>query len=200
MRSTVRVAQTLLASTLICGTAAAQKVDYDFRSADFAQLKSFAVKEGEMPDKALVNERLVRAINTQLALKGLSRTSDPRVYIIPSVTTEVRRAATPFFNAGFGLPGRYGPYGWASPRRWDGPYRYYGSVGWDWGDLSTFKIRDTRYDTIKVDMVDARTGALLWRGTSVDRVNPRWKPEQIDKETNKVVAKIMKYYPPPVDD
>src|SRR5262245_43678698 len=59
MRSAFRVAQALFASTLICGTAAAQKVDYDFRGADFAQLKAYAVKEGATSENALVNDRIV---------------------------------------------------------------------------------------------------------------------------------------------
>jgi hypothetical protein len=134
MRSNVRVAQALLASTLVCGTAAAQNVAGFRPLTDFAQLQSYP-SEGDIVSNAPVNNRMMLAINAQVAVQGISGTADRRFYITRSVTPEPRRE-TPPFNAGFGMPSFYGPYGWNKPYRWDGPYRYYGSFGWDWGGLS----------------------------------------------------------------
>ena len=133
MRSTVAVA--FLISTLICGTAAAQNVASGFRPlTDFAQLTSYPLNEGHMVGSALASNRIMLALNTQV-VSGTSTTVDLHYYVNPRVKTEPR-PKVPRFSGGFGMPGAYGPYGWATDRRWDGPYRYYGSVGWDWGDLS----------------------------------------------------------------
>jgi hypothetical protein len=126
----------LLASTLICGTAAAQNVAYGFRPlTDFAQLTSYPLNESDMVGTALARHRHTLALNTQDALSGTNRPVDPRSYVTWKATTEPRRKV-PRFSGGFGMPGPYGPYGWNSVHVWYGPYRYYGSFGWDWGDLS----------------------------------------------------------------
>jgi hypothetical protein len=185
---------------LICGVVEAQKVDSDFRyTTNFAELKSFAIKEGQMIDNVLVNDRITRVITDTLVLKGLSKADNPVVYVVPNLTTETRRKVTTF-NAGFGLPSFYGPYGWDSPYRWGGRYRYYGGYGWDWGGLTSYQVRTVRYDTLRVDMIDGKTGSLLWRGTGVAKVNPHWNPEKIDRKTDELVRKVMRNYPRPLDD
>jgi hypothetical protein len=135
MRLNVRVAQVLLASTLVCGTAASQDVAGFRPLTDFAQLQSYPSSEDDIVTNAPVSNRMTLAIHAQLAVQAVSGPADRRFYTTRTITIKPRRE-TPPFNAGFGMPGFYGPYGWNKPYRWDGPYRYYGSFGWDWGGLS----------------------------------------------------------------
>jgi hypothetical protein len=62
--------------------------------------------------------------------------------------------------------------------------------------VTTFDVQDLQFATLTIDMRDARTGALLWRGTGVKEVNPHWKPDTIDRKVNETVTKILRTFPP----
>ena len=178
-----------LAGALLPTDAAAQKVSYDFnRTTNCSQVRSYAIRSSDkMSDNELVNNRITTAIAGTLAARGLASSNDPDVYIVPSVASETRREVTsygpgwyePFFGYGYYSTGWYGSYGW-------------GSHG--------YEVRDVQYSTLTIDMVDAKTGALLWRGRGERSVNPHWKADTIDKKVFKTVAKIFKNFPPGRDD
>jgi len=46
-----------------------------------------------------------------------------------------------------------------------------------------------------VDLEDAQTGALLWRGIRESTVHPNKDPDDRDEKIQKVVAKIFKKFP-----
>jgi Domain of unknown function (DUF4136) len=187
MTRTLRITHALLAASLLPVAAEAQKVSYDYnRTANFAEVRSFAVKPGELSDSQLVNERIANAIAGTLAGRGLVRSSEPDVYIVPRLEKETRQEVTSW---GPGWYGSYGGYGFA---------RWYG--GWDWYGPSSYTVRDVEYATLTIDMVDARTGTLLWRGKGVRSVNPHWEPDTVDRKVRKTVDKIFKNYPPGRDD
>jgi hypothetical protein len=189
MRKSIRGTHALLAAMLLCGVAEAQEVNYDFdRRADFRSIKSYAFKEGgEMSDNPFVNERIANAIAFQLQVRGVKRGDNPDVYITTSLNTEMRKEVTAW-NAGFGYNGWYGPYS-----GWHYGYAPYGWGGW-WGPTS-YEVRDRRYDTLTINIIDAKTGKLLWRGTGTREIDPDWKPSKLTEKVNKTVAKIFKYYP-----
>jgi len=178
-----------LAGALLPTDTAAQKVSYDFnRTANFAQVRSYAIKSSDkMSDNELVNDRIRTAIAGTLAAHGMTSSSTPDVYILPSVSTEMRRQVT-----------SYGP-GWYDPFFGYGYYNsgWYGAYGWG---ISGYEVRDVQYSTLTIDMVDAKSGALLWRGRGVRSVNPNWKPDTVDRKVFKAVAKIFKHFPPGRDD
>jgi len=181
MGTSLRIASALLTLTLVPVAVGAQKVSYDFdRSTNFARLRSFALKPGtEQSSNPFVTERIANAISGNLSARGMSRTEEnPDVYIIPNLSVAIQQEVTAY-NTG------YGPYGW-----------YWGG---GWG-MTTYQVQNVQVDTLTIDMVDARTGELLWRGKGVREVNPNWKPEEVDKKVNKAVYKILKNFPPPYDD
>ena len=47
-----------------------------------------------------------------------------------------------------------------------------------------------------VDITDARTRALVWRGMASGDIKPNDKPEQRDKKMAKATEKMFKNYPP----
>jgi hypothetical protein len=174
-----------VAGALLPTNTAAQKVSYDFnRTANFAQVRAFAIRPSDkMSENELVNDRITSAIAGTLAGRGMTSSSNPDVFIVPSIATETRRQVT-----------SYGP-GWYEPFF---GYGYYG--GWyGWG-VSGYEVRDVQYATLTIDMVDARTGALLWRGRGVRSVNPQWKPDTVDRKVFKAVTKIFRNFPPGRDD
>jgi len=183
------LAQVLGVAVLMPVAAAAQKVSYDYRrTADFTDVRSFAVKPGDLSDNELVNERIVNAIASVLGARGMVQSGEPDVYIVPTLTSEIRQEVTTFG------PGWYEPYGAFGVSRWYGPY------GWDvWGGPS-YTVREVRYDTLTINMVDAQTGAVLWRGRGVRSVNPNWDMHEVDEKVWKTVSRILKNYPRGHDD
>jgi len=50
--------------------------------------------------------------------------------------------------------------------------------------------------TLVVDMMDANTRTIVWRGSAEHDLNPGAKPEKRDKNITKATEKIFKNYPP----
>jgi hypothetical protein len=178
----------ILAGALLPAPAAAQKVSYDYnRTATFTGVRTYAIRPGDkMSENPRVNDRITQAIAGTLATRGMSASSNPDVYVVPSMSTEIRREIT-----GYG-PGWFEPFGYGYyTSRWYGPWGY---------GAGSYEVRDVEYATLTIDMIDARTGSLLWRGKGVRSVNPQWKPETVDRKVFKAVTKIFKNFPPGRDD
>jgi Domain of unknown function (DUF4136) len=168
----------LLAPALIL----AQKVSYDYdKTASFAAFKTYAHKDGTKVGQQLIDDRIVAAIDAQLAEKGLTKVeSNPDVFVIYHTTFDKQKDISTF-SSGYG--GGYGPYG----------YRYGG--GWA-GGTTTTSVRDILMGTLVIDVADAKKGELAWRGMGVKEVDTQAKPEKRDKSINNAVKKIFKNYPP----
>ena len=162
----------------------AQKVSYDYeKTANFAGFKTYAHKEGTKVGQSLIDDRIVAAIDTQLAAKGLTKSeSNPDVYVVYHVAFDKQKDISTF-SSGYG--GGYGPYGWG----WGG--------GWAGGmSTTTTQVRDILMGTLVIDIADAKKSQLAWRGMGVKEVNTQAKPEKRDKSINEAVKKIFKNYPP----
>jgi hypothetical protein len=185
-----RLTYALLAVALVPTAVAAQKVTYDFeRSTNFAQVRSFSIQTSQLSENPFVNERITHGISSELTALGLSRTDNPDIHVVPSISTELRKKVTAY-TLGYGFGGWY--------TGWYGPYGY-GPYANDWGSTS-YEVRDVRYDTLTIDMIDAKTGQLVWRGQGVEKVKPYWKPDKVDRKVKKVVAEVLENFPPGRDD
>jgi Domain of unknown function (DUF4136) len=162
--------------------ALAQKVSYDYdKTANFAAFKTYAYKDGTKVGQELIDERIVAAIDAQLAAKGLTRAeSNPDVFVVYHVAFDKEKDISTF-SSGYG--GGYGPYGWG----WGG--------GW-MGGTTTTQVRDILMGTMVIDIADAKKGQLAWRGVGTKQVSEQTKPEKRDKNINEAVKKIFKNYPP----
>jgi len=120
-----------------------------------------------------VHKRVVRAIDSQLAVKGLSR-----------VETELGADMLVAYHASFDdhlqITGMSSGFG--GPR--------FGNVT---GMATTQKVVS---GTLVVDMMDARTRAIVWRGFAERDLNPTANPEKREKNITKAAEKIFKNYPP----
>lgn len=178
----------LLAATIALVVAPAlllaQKVSYDYnKSANFATYKTYQQKDGTKVGQQLIDDRIVAAIDTELAAKGFTKaTANPDVFVIYHVAFDKQQDISTY-SSGYG--GGYGPYGYG----WGG--------GWA-GGTSTTSVREILIGTLVIDMADAKKNELAWRGMGVKEVNTQAKPEKRDKSISEAVKKIFKNYPPKV--
>jgi hypothetical protein len=168
----------LLAPALIL----AQKVSYDYdKTATFAAFKTYAHKDGTKVGQQLIDDRIVAAIDAQMAAKGFTKAeSNPDVFVVYHVAFDKQKDISTF-SSGYGSG--YGPYGW----------RYGGAWA---GGTSTTTVRDILMGTLVIDLADAKKGQLAWRGMGVKEVKTDANPEKRDKSISEAVKKIFKNYPP----
>jgi hypothetical protein len=160
--------------------AIAQKVSYDYdKTANFASLKTYAHKDGTKVGQPLIDERIVAAIDAQLAAKGLTKVEEnPDAFVVYHIAFDKQKDISTFST---GYAGGYGPYGW----------------GWGGGmGSTTTQVRDILIGTLVIDVADAKQSKLAWRGMGVKEVKTQTNPEKRDKSINDAVKKIFKNYPP----
>jgi hypothetical protein len=162
--------------------ALAQKTTYDFdKTAPFAQFKTYAMQDGTPTKNALIDNRIVAAIEAQLAKKGFVRNdAAPDVFVVFHVAFDEQKDISSFSTGP--MYGGYG-YGW----------------GGGWGTTTTdVRVRDILVGTLAIDLIDAQKKQVAWRGLGTKEINTTAKPEKRDENINKAVEKIFKNYPPKV--
>ena len=190
MRTIPRVFTGLAIAVSLYSTAALAQDSFDVqRGTNFSAIRTYAFKatpsmspyeqKTTTYDSPIQQERTYAAIGAQLDARGLKRDDEhPDVYIVTHRT---------FFTEYT----YYGPYGW-------GPY--YGTVygpayagsGWVGWDGSVYA--DLR-GTLTIDLEDAKTGALLWRGIETKHVHQTSKPQHRDQRVTEEVADAFKHFP-----
>jgi hypothetical protein len=50
--------------------------------------------------------------------------------------------------------------------------------------------------TLVIDLADARTRQMVWRGIGVKEIDTAARPEQRDKNVQQAIAKILRDFPP----
>jgi hypothetical protein len=152
----------------------AQQVTTDFdHQANFAQYKTYSWEQVKSADP-LWDSRIKSAVDAQLQAKGWTRVDNGGdVCIVAIKTTQTQRTLQTFYD-GFGG-------GW----RWRG----FGGMG-----EATTTEQDYKEGTLVVDMYDAKTKQLIWRGSAEDVLSN--KAEKNEKNLDKGVAKMFKKFPP----
>jgi hypothetical protein len=168
-------------STAVCtlffvamlGAAVAQQVKTDFdHQTNFSLYKTYSWQEIK-PANSLWDARIKSAVDAQLAAKGWTHIDNGGdVAIVAIATTHTERTLQTFYD---GMGG-----GW----RWRG----FGGMG-----ESTTTEQDYKEGTLLVDMYDAKTKQLIWRGSAEDTLSN--KAANNEKNLNKGVAKMFKKFP-----
>ncbi len=161
---------------LITSNLSAQQVktDYD-RSANFAQYKTYSWEQIKTQDPLDV-DRIKSAVNATLAAKGwIQVDSGGDVSVVAMEITHNQQTLNTFYD-GFG-----GGWGW---RRFGG-----GGFGDATTTTETYKV-----GTLVIDLFDAKTKQLLWRGSASDTLSNN--SNKNIKELDKGVAKMFKKFPP----
>ena len=161
---------------LLGGKLSAQQVktDYD-RGANFAQCKTYSWEHVKTQDPLDV-DRIKNAVNAALAAKGWSQVnSGGDVSIVAMEITRNQQTLNTFYN-GFG-----GGWGW----------RRFGGGGFSEATTTT----DTyKVGTVVVDLFDAKTKQLIWRGAASDTLSNN--SDKNIKNLDKGVEKMFKQFPP----
>ena len=146
--------------------AQAQKAvaDYD-KEVDFSKFKTYAWQSGQPAPSPLTHKRIVTAIDEQLASKGMTQVeSSPSAIIVYYAAVEEQKR----LNA------------WGSGPRWSG--------------FGTVTAETIRVGQLVVDIYDAATKQLVWRGSVSDTASD--KPETNQKKIKEAIAKLFKQFPP----
>lgn len=155
--------------------------DYDVES-DFATYRTYswipiAINQGSTnattaaQSNTLLDSRIRSAVNTNLAAKGFTKNDEnPDILVV--------------YHTGMQNKVEVTDYG----------YTYAGSYwGWAGNDVDVYNYTE---GTLLVDLVDAKTKKLAWRGSASGVVEPGNSPEKITENINNVVEQIFANYPP----
>ncbi len=151
----------------------AQGVTYDFdRSADFTKYKTYAWVRGTNLNDQLNHQRITRAVDSQLSARGFARVeaaSNPDVLVAYHASFDRNLEIT---ASGFG------GYRLAGPRS------------------GTARVEEIVVGTLAIDMVDAQSRNLVWRGMATKELDAKASPEKKEKNINRAAEKIFRNYPP----
>ena len=148
-----------------------QKVQTDFdHQFDFSQLRTFTVEFGSAWNNPLQQQRAKEDIIRQLTAKGWTEAADPHsadaVVVIHGAVHQQKSLDT-----------------------------WYSGGGWGWGPgMSNTTVNTINVGAMQVDVFDAKTKKMVFRGTAQDDVSD--KPEKNAKKIDKAVEKMFKDFPP----
>jgi hypothetical protein len=159
---------------LLCALSplSAEKARVDFDHAfNFSQLRTFRwAQQDGTPLNQLMDERIMGFVEEALAAKGLRRVTTGGDLLI-NFQMKLQEQYITYTNG----------YGW----------------GWDWGwgnSISTTTVDPVKLGTLVVDLVDARSGRLVFQGVATGSIGSR--PEKNTKKLAKMVNKTFEKYPP----
>ena len=150
------------------------KIDYD-HNANFGQYRTFSWEKIQTQDPLLVN-RIKDAVNGALTAKGWTQVeSGGDACILAMEITRNQQTLNTFYD-GFGG-------GW----RWRG----FGGFGDATTTTETYQV-----GTLVIDLFDAKTKTLIWRGSSSDTLSNN--ADKNTKNLDKGVQKMLAHFPPEV--
>ncbi len=167
---TATIVGALACAVLATAVASAQKVTTDSDpAAPFASYKTYMWTAGTPSPNPLGEQRIHAAVDGQLAARGLTQVqSDPDVYVATHVLTHEEKE---LIANGFG----YGPWG-----------------GWG-GGVGTINVQTYVQGTLIVDLYDAMTKKMVWRGVATDTASD--KPQKNTKKITKALTKMFQRFP-----
>ena len=153
------------------------KTDYD-RSADFGQYKTYTWEQVKTQNPLDIN-RIKSSVNAALTAKGWTQVDSGGDICVMAVEITRNQQTLNTFYDGFG-----GGWGW---RRFGGGG--FGGLGEATTTTETYKV-----GTLVVDLFEAKTKQLIWRGNSSDTLssNSNKNIQNLDKD----VEKMFKQFPP----
>lgn len=165
----------------------AQDVKYNFvAGTNFSKYKTYKwvrVPNAQYPNQIL-DGQIMQSIDSQLALKGLSRTEadNPDLYVAYQAAVSQEQQWNSYSND---MGGGWG-YG-----RWG---------GWGGGMSTTTTTTSSTINigTINLDFYDVAAKNQIWRGAATKTLGSGKDPKKVQKNLDKAMAKMLKNYPPPV--
>ena len=154
-----------IALAIGAGVAWAQTVSTDFDpSANFASYKTYYWEKSDpMPGNDILNGRIMADVDAAMARRGWMKASKGQadLAVVANVSTQQQQKLDTFYT------------GWGG-----------------WGPVET-TVDTYLKGTLVVDLFDAKTKKLVWRGIAADTVsdNPAKNAERVDKSVEKMFGK-----------
>ena len=172
MRRNIWISAAFIASAALI-FAADVKTDYS-HSVDFGQYHTYSWLKVDAGNPLWV-DRIKRDVDAELTAKGWSKVDSGGDAAVSAFGATHNQKTLQTFYDGFG-------------------------GGWYWGgfggpDLSTTTTVNTPVGTLVVDVFDAHTKKLIWRGTSDKTLSE--KPDKNKKKLEDSIESMFKHFPPP---
>jgi Domain of unknown function (DUF4136) len=168
-----RTRLTLITASLLLITSAVwakTSTDYD-HNANFSNYKTYSWGKVDTAD-SLWDQRVKQAVDSQLAAKGWTQVpSGGDVMVNAFRKSRSERTLNTFYD---GFPG-----GW----RWGG-----------FGGEATTTVDTYKVGTLLIDMFDANSKNLIWRGKATDTLSSN--PDKDIKKLDSEVHDLFKHFPP----
>ena len=156
-------------ATLVAAGAYAQNVNTDADpSAPFSTYRTYAWTPGSPSPVSLTEQRIHAAVEAQMSNKGFRLATDqtPDVYIATHLLTQQQPQV---------IANGFGPWAFG-------------------GGFGSFDVRTFVQGTLIVDMYDAKTRKMVWRGVATDTASD--KASKNTAKIDKALEKMFKRYPP----
>jgi hypothetical protein len=170
----------LFTLALIASSCSSLKVSYDYdKQAGFSKYKTYAYSEDsqKLPVGDLNRDRIIAAVDREMAAKGFSKSDNPDVLVDMHVKAQQKVDATAT-STGYGGPWRYG-YG---------------------GGFSTTRIDYNEYieGTLFINLVDAAAQRIVWQGRATKTIDEDASAQKREQNINYAVKQIFSKYPPAI--
>lgn len=137
-------------------------------SANFAAFHTYYwEKTDPMPGNAIASERIMAEVDAAMARRGWTKAPQGQadLAVVANVATQASQRVDSFYTG-------FGAWGWGG-----------------WGPVTT--VQTYLKGTLVVDLFDAKTKKLVWRGTAADTVSddPRHNAEKISKAIQKMFGR-----------
>ena len=148
------------------------KIDYD-KAFNFSTVKTYSIKIVTTWNNDLSQRRVLTEFDEAIAAKGWKKVTEDQanIEVILHGATQTKRTANTFYTGMGGY--RYGGMGAAS---------------------ASTVVNEYRVGALVVDMFDAKTKNLVFRGTAEDEISDN--PEKNAKRLEKASTKMFKDFPP----
>ena len=155
------------------------QTSYDLdKTVDFTKFKTYAYSEEalKLPVDDLNRNRIITAVDKELAARGLTKSSSPDVWVDLQLKTQQMESATATTTGG------YGGYGYG---------RMYGYGG----GMGTTHIDVNKYvdGTLFINVIN--DNKLVWQGRGTKTIDETASPTQRDKNITSGVSSIFYNYP-----
>jgi len=173
----------IIALAMVAAGCSTISVNHDYDSeADFATYNTFAWLQEPVTaigdaaaarqQNTLLDKRIRSAVEAELQAKGMTAdTETPALLLVYHTGVDSKINVTDW---GYTYPTRYG--GWYGDR-----------------DVDVYQYEE---GTLIVDLIDAKTHQLVWRGTATKTLEDNPSPERMEQNLREVVGKMFASYPP----
>jgi hypothetical protein len=150
--------------------------DWD-RTKDFSKYKTWTWKDDDSIKNDILAKRIQAGVTAELNKKGLSENNaSPDLWVVAHARLD-KQVVVDYYNSGWG-------YGWYGG--------YYGGGM----TMTTATAREIPVGTLIVDLVDAKSKSLAWRGIATDTLKPERSSDEKQKALGEALAEMFKDYPP----